>query len=587
MDGKKILLALCFLLCAQFGMAQYGTTYQKGLLDYRASMSTVNTWHALPTKTLIAQVEARSGEVYDLDTSGCVWLYDYNAMTYTQQTTWGCGWSEITTETISTYGLLVGLLKTDASCASGTKRFYWSYYGGAPGNTGACATHWYGGSDGSELQINRDGGHSQFDSIDIGTGWTSGYVASPTNACAIKNNQLYTVNANGTFVLYSPQPPAAPLNCLVGGAASGLSGTTLLMTWTETGAVYFYDAGWSTVSGMAANNLTGTGKATVLGLSSSGQPYHLNLVPGYTSGVTSGSYNHCPGLGNCPPGITHNGTLQIGNGSLGQQNVSPTTNINVPSFYYTTSCDLLFGNPKDPACNPNVTGAVICGATGATLATPGSASVICVEPSGFRTAWHRLSNVHVYFDSQYFTVSGSCVPPYTNACDVFLGMSSWSQQTINLTSYTFGGVVPMDGGCGVVGATMTDGTREVFAVPCTPVYPYIFVTKTPSDCCQGGLAAVSGSIAGLGGGQQYSFTTIPGNKISGGSAQSLLLYGAHEEGHRHGLGDCNPALNSGIDGCQNLDETQTVMWYKNVADGPTSPTACDIWWATTYEAVLP
>ena len=78
----KQILALCFLLCAHFAVAQYPTSFSAGATDITNLLPTKNAWMALPVKTLISQSIAANGSIYDLDSSGCAFFYDLTGRAY-------------------------------------------------------------------------------------------------------------------------------------------------------------------------------------------------------------------------------------------------------------------------------------------------------------------------------------------------------------------------------------------------------------------------------------------------------------------------------------------------------------------------
>jgi hypothetical protein len=297
-----------------------------------------------------------------VDSAGCVFSYDRKTRVYTQLSSWGCSWSELTLETdVATYPLMVQLLKADTSCPTGTKRLYeWVAGMATPQLMNVCAAHWYGGNN-AELQIARSGSNTYFSNqgtlVDMGTGWLTGYVVDYENACAVKTNQLFLLGKTGQFALFPTQPPTGWSSCLL----------------TEDGTIHVYGNGknylyddatntWKTVAGTAPTRMSGNTKADILGIVS-GQPKHLNYFPGFLSGTTSGSYNFCP-TSPCTGAVTHTADIQVCLGGVcGAHAVNagpPTANLYASSFTYNPICDALFGALNNTACAPIATGNIIC-----------------------------------------------------------------------------------------------------------------------------------------------------------------------------------------------------------------------------------
>lgn len=390
MTARRI-LALAFLLCASVCWGQYDTTYATGVTDITSyCTSGTNCWVAsLIPRALISIAAAQDGSIYALDASGCAFFYDWQARTYTQQTAWGCGWSQASSQTgAPNYPLMVGLTKTDAGCPSGTKRFYWWFGSGVPSNTGNCATDWEGGSN-AELQISRTpgpngmpSGHSFFWNgsayTDIGTGWISGSVFDSKTACVVlagvgtHTNVLYMLSKNGTFGQMAAQPP---------GPGKGWGWDHCLVTDDSeivvygNGTQFLYDVGtntWKTLAGTAPTLMTAMSKAMMVGLIG-GQPNHLNIYAGFISGTTSGSVNQCPDAAHpCGQTAQHQAGIQVTlpGGLMGNSNnqiTQASAGINVSSLDFSPKCSL-FGSRNDPNCQATSTGYITCLVSGAAFA---------------------------------------------------------------------------------------------------------------------------------------------------------------------------------------------------------------------------
>jgi hypothetical protein len=416
---KKYLLLILF--AATFAAAQYSTSYQQGVTDISSYLPTINAWLALPAKALLDKAQIDDGSVYALDLSGCVWSYSRSTRTYTQQTVLGCSWAKITAKIDPTYGLMIGLLKPDSTCPTGSQGFYWSYGGAAPVKSPLCFSMLYAATgDGSMLMLNESDISGQTNWYNgssythIGTGWTAGYVASSVHACALKGGQLYLLNAmNNTFELFSQQPPAIPVSCMV------TRDDDVLMTTTSAARTYLYNSSsstWSIVTG-GVSNISGASKPTILGLDSGGNMFHLNVYAAYISGTTIGSFNGCP-VGQCPQGATHTVDIKVryphglayqGIGGFGvDQTVttSPVNSVQVYSFDANNLCDPIFGNLTDAECQPVVTGVPHCNVSGANFGGGGGGTPVPQQ---------TYSEYVGSYDANYKILSTASGPKYANA----------------------------------------------------------------------------------------------------------------------------------------------------------------------------
>ena len=391
----KQILTLCCLMCASVCWGQYASTPTFGTTDATAYLSTTNYYHALPTKSLISIAANKDGITYGLDYSGCMWTYTRKTAAYTSFPTQGCGWSEINVMTgTPNYPLMVGLLKVDGTCPSGTRRFYW-WFGdpaSAPSNMQICAAHWATGSEAAQVQIARTpaptgftNGHSFFwngtSYLDIGTGWISGFAYNSNNACAVKpvqvgkgfENHLFTFS-QGAFVEISPQPANA-----VSTIGCALDADGFVLAWGSGWVAYNADGNtWHTIyTPSAMHGFTmGTNRATILSLDASGNPYHLNVYPGYLSVHVSGSFAGCPDAQHpCQSGATHTATAlaKFAQGSMagapGSDTEAPTVNMNANSFDFSNRCDVIFTFSGDNGCalDAGSGGLVVCNVTGVHL----------------------------------------------------------------------------------------------------------------------------------------------------------------------------------------------------------------------------
>lgn len=413
---KQSVAFACFLLFACLSWAQppYHTTWSIGLTDLTGQLATVNAWHAMPAKTLIWRGMGADLTIYDLDSAGCGWTYNWTNKAYTQQTSWGCGYSEISVRNgNSARPIMVALLKTDATCPSGTKRLYWWFGSGAVEWEPVCDAHLFGGRKDTQLEINQNGtGHTQLwrgaaGYKDMGTGFTAGYLVDSTMGCAIQNGNIYQISrTSGDFFLLQHQPGATATGCAIG--------NDVLFAWGSNWVkMYGANAGtWTTVTGLTGLRGMVTGPAgSTFAISSTGLPYHLNVYPGFITGTTSGALNGCPTIGNpCPGGTVHTGKIKVcmpggmGPGCAGYttQAVSPTTNMNVTSFTYSTGCDPIF-DYNDGPCVPTYGGDVICSASG--LGFSGGAG-----NSGPPPKLNGLSQNVMGFDDNIYSTYATPVP---------------------------------------------------------------------------------------------------------------------------------------------------------------------------------
>lgn len=165
--------------------------------------------------------------------------------------------------------------------------------------------------------------------------------------------------------------------------------------------------------------------------------------------------------------------------------------------------------------------------------------------------WDTASQVNIYFDGRS-TVWGNQPCPVPDYCKVLTGIQSWTYATIDLTSYNNMGPY--------TGKLCSDPYSNL--IPCNPTYPFIFVTQTINQSDSDTLYTTANG--------QYSVMYISATIL--GNANYLTSAGAHEEGHNHSLGNCDPNLGT----CTATNQGQTVMWYQNITGRPLMPTTCDI-----------
>lgn len=410
-------------------------------------------------------------------------------------------------------------------------------------------------------------------------------VADSTHACGMSKisgtAKIYT-QSGSNFAVMSVQPPGTLMGCTMGKGSTDADYT--LVAWNNVSAAYIYDYAtttWKSMPGLLISSnsmaIVARSKGLVWAIGTDGKVHHWNVMAqGYTANI-SGIWSKCPQI-SCPPtGVTHAGTVQvtIPNGMSGpvvHSSVVPTGHLDISSSDYSPNCDNFAGQPTN-ACLTDITETVICSQSGTNLA--GNPDVGCVmtgEDAG--GMWDFGSTVTVYFDSIFFPAT-TCPPGLQNTtCNVWQGILNWDAQTDRIIHYRFGGVVNV-GTCTI---TTMDGN---IYVPCNPTYPFMMVTGMPD------MGGYSGPIFKPSGGNgQFGYIFL-GTDVLDGPMGEQKTSAAHEEGHHHGLANCDPLGQNGTPTCNNtMTPADTVMWWQYDPSQPWSPTACDREWANFFESFL-
>jgi hypothetical protein len=212
--------------------------------------------------------------------------------------------------------------------------------------------------------------------------WTYGSVGRDGIICAVSTGHLYTGSVS-SLTQRSPLPPndGSVAGCVFNEELDG-AGSTSLLEYGTSGKVYYLnnpgDNKWYYTNG-AVSSLSGPYKDSLIGLSSSGTPYHWNVTLMYYSATVSGSWTGCP-VGACAPGTTHTAHVTValrhhvsGGGVQHIQTQYPQNTITVAGWDMSFMCDMGFGDPADPECVPSTPLAdVICSESHANLLASGN-----------------------------------------------------------------------------------------------------------------------------------------------------------------------------------------------------------------------
>jgi hypothetical protein len=592
MTARKILIAMSILMFASACWGQYSTTVTQGATNITSYLPTTNAWKALPASVAFNHPAfAADGSVYFLDSSGCPWKYDLPSQAYTKQTAMGCQ-----AGTGGLKGLAAGdfsdiyIIATDSSCGTpATDIWKWQPATSTWARIGFCGSllKVTAGSDGTAGVLRSDGSiwtnQVPLWSQISGTGYLDISIYSTSSMCAVHSvhvgkgwgNGVWTWNGSA-FVALAAQPSGVltTSGCTMGRNTIVAWGPTWLSIYDLASQTWTNVSGLSTFSGVSAFSL-----GTILALDSGGHPYHLNAIAPYTSAQLSGSFTGCPtDTQPCPPsGVTHEKQIRVQypgglGGAMGDHVGSPTDTTVVSSLDFTAGCDLLFGNPTDPACHPNVTGAVLCSVVGSSIYTP--SYIPCyigiwrpdpVDNISIPKPWPTGATIHVYFDGTYWP-SGACPTPAY--CKFFTGVSSWTGATPSANlHYQNMGVIP--GGCPT-------------GWPCGMQYPFIYVSGAVGGSSQ------NRGMQSTGTGHQWDIIGVLLSVIAANDTHELQMTGAHEEGHNQMLDDCHPGAPPGTPGwqCTASDQSKTVMWWVGDPSNPVSPMPCDMDWATIYRYIF-
>jgi len=591
MRVKILLLLLCSVLLSASSWAQYGSTLGGHIQDITTSCKLsggVNCWKALPAHSFTSVSVGSDAFTTFLDASGNIWTYNFSTESYVEQTTWGTahGLAVVSGNTI--YGLL-----SDSACPTGgyqvsqlnvsngtwTRFPAWCFNKIAASRDGYIIAGW---TDGTIWETNNPAAGS-WTWLWGGTGYTPATQISIASA-----TQILAVRSDGTANLYNgstwTQQATGVLSCQITkqGRIYCLSAPYGNNTW-----LFDHSIGcWSCeLVSPTMGSLAGVLKNIIVGLDSNGQPYHLNLLAGGFQANLYGSSNGCP-VQTCPPGAVHTGTVQVSipngfNGQAASGNYSPSSNMNLLSADFSGSCDLIFGNPNDPACNPNATSSVYCHSSLQNIFT--GIPLPCILPSlniinPDEEYFPGGSKINVYFDGSGANMNAA------NTSALFSGIDGWAVPPYNsapfVGAYTFvnKGIVTTSNSCGYASVPRGGGHYYYQNLPCNPAYPFIIVGQTPTPDLNG-YSMSPAEFGGGGSNKWYAAILIPIEVLtqtSGFTIYSDYTFGAHEMGHLIGLADCYGGAS-----CP-TKEQQTVMYGQYDSSQPTEPTTCDYSWANVY-----
>lgn len=439
----KILLSalLVMAIYATESMGQYSTTHVKYPVDITSNTTSgTNAWKYLfgnPVCLPKSVVTGADLSTWCLGTNHYVYKYNLLPGTWIQQTAMGTSLIALAVRSKNEiYGLIPG------TCSGGPGVVHWTgtLWEGPNGCLVQLSVGWNGDLTGvnnannkftapytssfGSRQWNYDGGSWSYSSL-----WGAGF------GCAVTTGGQ--VNLIGPAPITSPWampsiPSGTPLGCVLFYDDNGTS----IMAWNGSGTVYMIDIGsselgWSTVAGPPITQIGGYQKAWLMGIDSSGKPYHWNVYAMYVASTTSGTFTQCPGI----PQIQchtnqpiHAGYLRTrfssGHGlnyNAGIQStlVAPQSQMNLTSYDINPQCDPLLGHPDDPECTSDTYGYEHCNQAGADLPnnptqnpddTPGESVAISgfvrtnsetgPHPTGWSTpidgAWYGIVNRNYY-----------------------------------------------------------------------------------------------------------------------------------------------------------------------------------------------
>lgn len=568
------LAMLILLFCASLTWGQYIHTYTTAQKDLSSYAPTNNLWNSIVASCKPASLSVGNPGVYCVSSNdNYVWKYDMATHAGIKQTAMGTASLKLA---VMDAGNVFALQPTQICANNGWGIFKWNEVSWTQPNPNAClSTLSVSGTDGVLAGANAgnpwkstDGG-ATWTRVDTATGWTQYASADASHFCGIKNSVLYTATT-GAPSAFSPSP-----GTIAGCAYSkgSLDANYTLVTWTSGGAVNFYDypsGTWKAMAGISAAFVAVHSKGMLFAETSTGSYAHANLLPWSATAKTTGTFTLCPNTP-CPGGATHTDSIAVNfphglSGVLATETAAPTTNMNISSTDFSPTCDPFIGDPSDPECNPVISGTDHCNTSNQTLDNPPPFANKCVM-DGLAEAgvWDVSTTVTVYFNSTFFPHTTCHAGDIGDACNVYAGISSWDGKTIRSVHYAYGGVVD-------VGACQIGTMDGPIYVPCNANYPFEMVTGLQGSFSLSGI--IFKPAAGLG--KKFGYMFMSTNSLDGTAAQQKSD-GAHEEGHHHGLGNCNSLQ------CPGMFPSQTVMWELYDPSQPTAPTLCDTDWASFFE----
>jgi hypothetical protein len=574
---RKIVALLVCLFCSSLTWGQYIHTYSTAQKDLSSYAPTNNLWNTIVASCLPSTLSVGNTGPYCISSNDSyVWKYDQITKAGIKQTAMGTASKIIAVSDVGNIWALQSTPYCTTQHNLGWGIFKWDGAVWTQPNSLAClSTLTVSGTDStlsgtniSLIPYKSTNGGSTWTQIDTTPSWTQFVSADATHFCGVKGGVLYT--GSTTLTAFSPSPGTIA-GCAYGKGA--LDANYTLVTWTSGGATKFYDwtaGAWKAMTGISSSFVAVHGKGMVFAETSTGSYAHANLLPYSVTAKTTGTFTLCPNTP-CPGGATHTDSIGINfphglSGQLATETAAPTTNMNISSTDFSPTCDPFTGDPSDPECNPVISGTDHCNTSNQTLDNPPPFGDTCVM-DGLSDAgvWDVSSTVTVYFSSLFFPHTTCHAGDIGDACNVYAGISAWDGKTVRLVHYSYGGVVDV-GACQIY--TM-DGPVYV---PCNATYPFEIVTGLQGSFS---LSGVIFKPAG-GNGKKFGYIFIATNTLDGTAAEQKSD-GAHEEGHHHGLGNCNSLT------CPGMFPSQTVMWDLYDPSQPIAPTLCDTDWASFFE----
>lgn len=592
-----LIIAFTLACTCTSAYAQYTYTPGYGTSDITANCTgTTNCWNlATDTSTPVTGALGRDGTNLWVNANGTLKTWNVSTRAWSTPST-----SDAYTREIAMVdaGTIYRLKSTDPSCGTGptwrTQKYDWHSHAWVNLTAGTdCQMHLAAGTDGTLMAL----GYGNANGAPVykwnGTSWTvfgsvqvlTLSVADNNDMCAVSKvsgPKVYTLNT-GVLVAMSVQPPGTPYACTIGAAAGG---TYTLIAVNTLGVPYLYNwtsSTWTQIAGLTVSTpaqvgidsapptLVNRSKGTLWAIGSVSGTYHWNNLTRYMSMTDKGSWTGCP-IQACPPtGVTHTTSVQVHlpNGLSGQQQFTtqaPTVNINLTSTDFSSTCDPFTSLPGAPDCTPTDNGDNFCNFSNSDLGAEPPYTGCFLEGFDGTGLWPFGSNVTVYFDSQIFPATTCHAGDIGAACHVYTGISSWANKTPHNTSYTYGGVVQLTGQCYFTGP---DGDINY---PCGGHFPLMMVYSSgqPGYSFAGHIVSSPNGAAG-------SVAIAP--DIVDVTANEQQSTGGHEEGHHHGLANCDASGTL----CLHLTDGQTIMWYAVDNNSAITPTPCDIAWAIFWE----
>lgn len=372
--SKQILLFLlsCVLLPPASLVAQYTTAFSPNTTDATSyATSGTNTWYLLGGAGLCKELSlAQGGTLWCIGTDNGV--YSFNNLTHAWVSYPSMGYVTMdlaVRDTSNIYRL------AESGCGvQGLGYGVWKWSGSTWTAKNGCLSQFQVGTDGTIVGVNAVGqilkssdDGSTWTQLAATSGWAYASVSDASTVCAVNAGKLYTL-VSGVMTLYSLQPSGTQKACII------TSLDSVLISVDTTNVARLHNAStWQAITGQIVKGVA-IDKGHIFALGGNGyQIYHWNVYASYLYGVVQGSYNNCPIPGDpCPNGVTHTGTIKITyphslHGNLGTWTGAPTSNMNASSWDADSQCDLFFGDPSAPECQPATSGSAVCNSSGGTF----------------------------------------------------------------------------------------------------------------------------------------------------------------------------------------------------------------------------